>query len=258
MSNKRGFTLIELLVVIAIIAILAAILFPVFAQAKASAKTITTISNLKQIGTAVHMYANDNDDMTPGAFQCQNTELFCGNDWWSDNEDLFVTWPMLIYPYLKNGDITMDAADHAQVATLPPSPGAYNWGRFTTLSANRLGFFEVDGYNGSDYFDNKGRNISGVQDLSTRAMLTTSRWPGDETFGVFFFDNWLACDPDMVNVDFYRNVVWRSTFSHRALIPTVRGDSSAKSIPWAKEQKKPNTDWWDFDTAYWGPVQSPN
>lgn len=62
---RRAFTLIELLVVIAIIAILAAILFPVFAQAKASAKKITSLSNVKQLGTAIHMYLADSDDVYP-------------------------------------------------------------------------------------------------------------------------------------------------------------------------------------------------
>jgi prepilin-type N-terminal cleavage/methylation domain-containing protein len=60
--SHRAFTLIELLVVIAIIAILAAILFPVFAQAKVSAKKAADLSNIKQIGTATVMYQNDYDD----------------------------------------------------------------------------------------------------------------------------------------------------------------------------------------------------
>ncbi|MFN3728854.1 MAG: prepilin-type N-terminal cleavage/methylation domain-containing protein [Fimbriimonadaceae bacterium] len=63
--NHRAFTLIELLVVIAIIAILAAILFPVFSQAKSAAKKTASLSNQKQIGTAVMLYTNDHDDMLP-------------------------------------------------------------------------------------------------------------------------------------------------------------------------------------------------
>ncbi len=63
--NNKAFTLIELLVVIAIIAILAAILFPVFAQAKLSAKKAASLSNLKQIGLAEIMYTNDFDDLLP-------------------------------------------------------------------------------------------------------------------------------------------------------------------------------------------------
>ncbi|MBS1705966.1 MAG: prepilin-type N-terminal cleavage/methylation domain-containing protein [Armatimonadetes bacterium] len=66
-DRKRGFTLIELLVVIAIIAILAALIFPAFARAKASAKQTQCISNLKQIGAAISLYMSDNDDFFPNA-----------------------------------------------------------------------------------------------------------------------------------------------------------------------------------------------
>lgn len=67
---KKAFTLIELLVVIAIIAILAAILFPVFAQAKAAAKKTSALSNQKQIGTAMLLYTADNDDIYPRNDDC--------------------------------------------------------------------------------------------------------------------------------------------------------------------------------------------
>ena len=63
--SRRGFTLIELLVVIAIIAILAAILFPVFARAREKARQTTCVSNLKQLGVAMHMYAQDYDEGFP-------------------------------------------------------------------------------------------------------------------------------------------------------------------------------------------------
>jgi prepilin-type N-terminal cleavage/methylation domain-containing protein/prepilin-type processing-associated H-X9-DG protein len=66
--RSAGFTLIELLVVIAIIAILAAILFPVFAQAREKARAISCLSNLKQIGLGLYMYVEDYDEMMPTAF----------------------------------------------------------------------------------------------------------------------------------------------------------------------------------------------
>jgi prepilin-type N-terminal cleavage/methylation domain-containing protein len=88
--THKGFTLIELLVVIAIIAILAAILFPVFAQAKMAAKKVTSLSNLKELTLSVHMYMGDSDDFFP------QSEYGSG--------DNHVTWATAIYPYVKSGD----------------------------------------------------------------------------------------------------------------------------------------------------------
>ncbi|MFP3905369.1 MAG: type II secretion system protein, partial [Armatimonadota bacterium] len=68
MTRIKGFTLIELLVVIAIIAILAAILFPVFARAQDKARQTACLSNQKQLGTALMMYANDYDNTLPSSY----------------------------------------------------------------------------------------------------------------------------------------------------------------------------------------------
>src|SRR5579859_6380722 len=102
-QRKYAFTLIELLVVIAIIAILASILFPVFAQAKKAAKTIVTISNLKQTGLAALIYANDYDD----GYVLTNyldDDTGAGFGW-----DLPSQWPHLLMPYTKNQGIYWDA-----------------------------------------------------------------------------------------------------------------------------------------------------
>ncbi len=80
---RRGFTLIELLVVIAIIAILAAILFPVFAQAREKARTIVCTSNMKQMGLAFMMYCQDWDETYPPAHY----------------------WKSRLDPYMKNREL---------------------------------------------------------------------------------------------------------------------------------------------------------
>src|SRR5438034_11408057 len=75
--KRRGFTLIELLVVIAIIAILAAILFPVFAQAREKARQTSCLSNLKQIGLASMMYRQHYDELfAPGYYTQPQTQWF--------------------------------------------------------------------------------------------------------------------------------------------------------------------------------------
>jgi prepilin-type N-terminal cleavage/methylation domain-containing protein/prepilin-type processing-associated H-X9-DG protein len=87
--SKRGFTLIELLVVIAIIAILAAILFPVFAQAREQARSTSCLSNNKQIGLSVKMYAQDYDEEFPMGTYVPNRNWevnpdVVGNQGWND------------------------------------------------------------------------------------------------------------------------------------------------------------------------------
>lgn len=101
--NRRGFTLIELLVVIAIIAILAAILFPVFAQAKEAAKRTASLSNQKQIATATLLYAGDYDDVVPVS------AYFTGQVSSAGRPIIFSVYDA-VGPYLKNIDVFVSPA----------------------------------------------------------------------------------------------------------------------------------------------------
>jgi prepilin-type N-terminal cleavage/methylation domain-containing protein/prepilin-type processing-associated H-X9-DG protein len=98
LRRRSGFTLIELLVVIAIIAILAAILFPVFAQVREKARQTSCLSNLKQLGTAMQMYATDHDGLYTPVVGRQPGEQFVYQ--WS--------WLHRIEPYVKNLQIFID------------------------------------------------------------------------------------------------------------------------------------------------------
>ncbi|MEI8282050.1 MAG: type II secretion system protein, partial [Armatimonadota bacterium] len=105
---KKAFTLIELLVVITIIAILAAILFPVFARAKAAAKQSVCISNLRQIGSAMTLYMGDNDDIFPYAVDASDKydpAIWASQPTFAAQIPFMLELPDALLPYTKSKEI---------------------------------------------------------------------------------------------------------------------------------------------------------
>jgi prepilin-type N-terminal cleavage/methylation domain-containing protein/prepilin-type processing-associated H-X9-DG protein len=152
-KSAQGFTLIELLVVIAIIAILAAILFPVFAQAREKARQTSCLSNEKQIGLSLLMYVQDYDEQFPSG-----SKLSYPNGPGTINTVLYgLGWAGQIYPYTKSAQIlkcpddsTSQVNATAAIQALYPTSYLYNYNIAANSSdaalqapANTVGLAEV-------------------------------------------------------------------------------------------------------------------
>ncbi len=121
---RRAFTLIELLVVIAIIAILAAILFPVFAQAKESAKLTQAVSQMRQLTLSVMMYADGHDDNMP-----------MSANYGIPTTDTNRVWTVTVMPYIKSEAILIAPASNGKVA--------HNWDERSLMT---IGYNDATGY----------------------------------------------------------------------------------------------------------------
>jgi prepilin-type N-terminal cleavage/methylation domain-containing protein/prepilin-type processing-associated H-X9-DG protein len=109
--QRKGFTLIELLVVIAIIAILAAILFPVFAQAREKARAISCASNAKQVATAHLMYSQDYDESVNYYFSgWYDPATGTGGQWWWRLQPYIKNWGIFQCPSVSNSSMAIDPA----------------------------------------------------------------------------------------------------------------------------------------------------
>lgn len=139
MNRRSAFTLIELLVVIAIIAILAAILFPVFAQAKSAAKKTTDLSNQKQISLGIVMYGGDADDTyVTHAITLRGTSIITPAGATLANPQVW--WPEAVQPYVKNWQLFRSPGakqSHPSWSAGRTTGGwYYNWARWTEFGLN--------------------------------------------------------------------------------------------------------------------------
>ncbi len=190
-TMKQAFTLIELLVVIAIIAILAAILFPVFMQAKEAARKTQDMSNMRQIGLAFLGYASDNDDRFP----------------LTSFPDRGASWAIQCQPYMKSwalfkspGDLSTFWAPASMNWPDPNAPGSDpRWQQYRATSY-LLNAYMGGGYNGGE-FGTTGQ-IAGPSSTAYVALARDDVAPRDH-FHPFYWGN-----PSEQTSGFMQNLTW--------------------------------------------------
>jgi prepilin-type N-terminal cleavage/methylation domain-containing protein len=215
-KQRSGFTLIELLIVIAIIAILAAILFPVFAQARKSARSTAAISNLKQIGLASVMYAQDYD----GGMVL--------TDYTNTSTVAPPTWSTLLQPYAKNLQIMWDPSRPDKVGQ---NFGGYAPDLLTTIAINdagAAGYFQGSVSSWGNYV--YGRDYYAQEFPAERMAFAPNMWQGTAV-GWYYLRNyqasWIDTSQDYNSFSWY-NQVWQTRLFHSGqTIPVVYLDGHA-------------------------------
>lgn len=221
--SRSGFTLIELLVVIAIIAILAAILFPVFAQAREAARKSTCQSNLKQIGSGIMMYVQDYDERFPTVR--------------GGNLNAFADWRQSIFPYTKNVQIFLCPSNNTNnrnpyngdcqnnIVLAPGVPQVYiSYGFATINGSNPIA-------NGFSYARGAAGPIQSVVDRpAEQLMVVESRTPCTD------FCQWCGTNAGP------------SPQGHSGVSNFLYADTHVKAGKWAQTMTPRNN--WSFDGTF--------
>lgn len=248
---KRAFTLIELLVVIAIIAILAAILFPVFAQAKNSAKQAACLSNMRQIGLACMMYLQDNDDSWFAAYRkdpqpglppqqpwmgYDNNNFGLDGGFYGHVYDPATHTPRAgaIDPYLKNQGIkrcpSMPQRWQTAMALSGFSPAYYSYYYNVNPAAdgNEWGpGSKAYTFEGAGYFNYTGAVASEI-DQPSRTLVAWEHFSRAEMCNFLQTDNWYDSPPNNQALKDHFN------FLHRDGQNTIWADGHAKRLSYGQ------------------------
>jgi prepilin-type N-terminal cleavage/methylation domain-containing protein len=234
MKRRTAFTLIELLVVIAIIAILAAILFPVFAQAKTAAKSTVWLNSFKQVGMANNIYFADHDDMMPMADSDAKLPGFyycfgCGRPDY--------IWYEVIQPYMKNWDLSVCPIDpvrlndrHLNAFTglpIPPTDPNY-W--YSVASRSNVGInytFLTPWFANGTQAGSKPISMTLVEKPSDTLFAIDTIWDRETQSGVpIGGGNWVVeapCVYDINGVLLVKNVIPSEWVSYGGWRPNPNG-----------------------------------
>jgi prepilin-type N-terminal cleavage/methylation domain-containing protein/prepilin-type processing-associated H-X9-DG protein len=239
--TRQAFTLIELLVVIAIIAILAAILFPVFAQAREKARAITCISNMRQMSNAVAMFTQDHDEYLPKGFF--NDQADAGSPW---NQPWNWGWEEDLYPYLKSHGVYRCPDDASNtIRQYPDSNGVDHPGNWCTNSPEAADcFYASYRYNIANQPDGPwtALKLSGLDQPAAAIVIAESMPAGGNwniiSTGEALNDDGYVCNNYVVNTAFDRHGAAASrtdpTKFGNGSANYVFADGHAKSLTWSQ------------------------
>lgn len=231
-QRRSAFTLIELLVVIAIIAILAAILFPVFAAAKESAKLTTSISNMSQIGKAVYLYLGDNDDIM---FKIRHDYI--------NPQTPLRSWKHAIHPYTKSEEVWIDKTNPNAKDYDQQGAATYNGGN-PAMPRFRIGYFYYRPFHltGTQIQDAGDLSFSAYEEPARSILIGENKDPFPD------YGPWYAYFPPEEG---RRYANWGGGHRGDKAMVTIFADCHAKFVPFrATCASTPGTkNMWIFDRA---------
>ena len=277
-GKSRGFTLIELLVVIAIIAILAAILFPVFAQAREKARQSMCLSNLKQCGLGLMQYVQDYDESYPPSWGYHAPT--------AAEPDDFIMWENIIMPYVKNGRVVAGGETYGGVFTCPSFPYDAQRNVYGT-NPSLMPWAYGDMKAGTNWSGDKFQpaTLASVKVPTELGMLFEKGQNGDNVWGFNYITDWVwiwdGGADKLYDYDFtgsapggkWGDCATMPRYRHNGTTNVAFADGHVKSLPkgrlnWQKnvwgnkgmnnmDFRGPGNDWYPYDCSVYDHNKEP-